>query len=279
MGRLGGGEQGYGSDADVMFVCEPKPGVSDADAVKWASSVAETMRKALGSPSQDPPLLVDADLRPEGRQGPLVRTLDSYRAYYARWSEDWEAQALLKARPVAGDPTLGKRFIAAINPIRYPANGLTPVQIREIRRIKARVDSERLPRGADPTTHTKLGRGGLADVEWTIQLLQLRYAHEFPALRTTATLEGMAAAQEAELLAPPDAEALRAAWLLATKARNATMLVRGKASDQLPTQARELAAVARAVTGQSVTKPGEFLDDYRRTTRHARAVIERVFYE
>jgi len=278
MGRLGGGELGYGSDADVVFVCEPKTGVSDADAVKWASSVAEVMRKALGSPSQDPPLLVDADLRPEGRQGPLVRTLDSYRAYYAKWSQEWEAQALLRARPVAGDKDLGERFIASINPIRYPEGGLNPAQVREIRRIKARVDSERLPRGADPSTHTKLGRGGLADVEWTVQLLQLRYAHQFPTLRTTATLPGIAAAQEAELLTPADATALRTAWLLATEARNATMLVRGKAYDQLPTQARELAAVASAVTGHTVTEPGEFLDDYRRTTRHARAVIERVFY-
>jgi glutamate-ammonia-ligase adenylyltransferase len=279
MGRLGGAELGYGSDADVLFVCEPKPGVSDGDAVRWAGSVAEVLRKALGSPSQDPPLLVDADLRPEGRQGPLVRTLDSYRAYYAKWSEPWEAQALLRACPIAGDPDLGARFVAEIDPIRYPAGGLEPSQVREIRRIKARVDGERLPRGADPSTHTKLGRGGLADVEWTVQLIQLRHAHEIPALRTTSTLVGLHAAVSAALLDPADADGLRAAWLLATEARNATMLVRGKASDQLPTQARELAAVASAATGHTVTEPGEFLDDYRRTTRRARAVIERVFYE
>ena len=279
MGRLGGGELGYGSDADVLFVCKPNPGVSDVDAAKWASSVAEALREALGSPSQDPPLVVDADLRPEGRQGPLVRTLDSYLAYYAKWSEPWEAQALLRARPIAGDAELGAEFIAAIDPVRYPAEGLTPPQIREIRRIKARVDSERLPRGADPWTHTKLGRGGLADVEWTVQLLQLRHAHEVPALRTTATLAGIDAAAEAGLLADADAEALSAAWLLATKARNATMLVRGKASDQLPTSVRELAAVASAVNGKTEPEPGRFDDEYRRTMRRARAVIERVFYE
>ncbi|HEY0807127.1 MAG TPA: bifunctional [glutamine synthetase] adenylyltransferase/[glutamine synthetase]-adenylyl-L-tyrosine phosphorylase, partial [Pseudonocardiaceae bacterium] len=279
MGRLGGDELGYGSDADVLFVCEPNPGVSDADAVRWAGSVAETLRKVLGRPSQDPPLEIDADLRPEGRQGPLVRTLDSYRAYYAKWAQTWEAQALLRARPIAGDPALGARFIAEIDPIRYPAGGLDQTQIREIRRIKARVDSERLPRGADPSTHTKLGRGGLADIEWTLQLIQLRHAHAVPGLRTTATLTGLTAAEDAGLLTSTDAEALRTAWLLVTQARNATMLVRGKASDQLPAQARELAAVASAATGHTVTEPGEFLDEYRRTTRHARAVIERVFYE
>jgi glutamate-ammonia-ligase adenylyltransferase len=279
MGRLGGQELGYGSDADVLFVCEPNEGVAESSAVRWAGSVAEAVRTALGSPSQDPPLLVDADLRPEGRQGPLVRTLDSYVAYYAKWADVWESQALLRARVIAGDADLGARFIAAIDPVRYPEQGLDATQVREIRRIKARVESERLPRGADPGTHTKLGRGGLADVEWTVQLLQLRHGARIPALRTTSTVDGIRAARDAELLAEPDAVELLASWLLATKARNATMLVRGKASDQLPSGLRELHAVADLVSGRNGADPGEFLDEYRRTTRRARAVVERVFYE
>jgi glutamate-ammonia-ligase adenylyltransferase len=279
MGRLGGNELGYGSDADVLFVCAPNEGVSDPDAARWAGSVAEALRSALGSPSQDPPLLVDADLRPEGRQGPLARTLDSYLAYYAKWADVWEAQALLRARPVAGDAELGAEFIAGIDPVRYPEDGLDAAQVREIRRIKARVEGERLPRGADPSTHTKLGRGGLADVEWTVQLWQLRHGHEIPALRTTSTVDGIRAAAEAGLVAAEDAAELESAWLLATKARNATMLVHGKASDQLPHAIRELSAVADLVTGRREADPGEFLDQYRRTTRHARTVVERVFYE
>ncbi|KAA2262859.1 bifunctional [glutamine synthetase] adenylyltransferase/[glutamine synthetase]-adenylyl-L-tyrosine phosphorylase [Solihabitans fulvus] len=279
MGRLGGRELGYGSDADVLFVCEPTEGHTDDEAVRFAGSVAETVRRLLGSPSQDPPLEVDTDLRPEGRNGPLVRSLDSYRAYYAQWSEVWEAQALLRARFVAGDRGLGERFLAAVQPVRYPAGGLDAAHAREIRRIKARVDAERLPRGADPTTHTKLGRGGLADVEWTIQLLQLQHAHEVPALRTPSTLAGLAAAAEAGLLDAADAEELRASWVIATRARNAATLVRGKQSDQVPTSGRELAAVASALGYRSDVDPGEFLDEYRRTTRRARAVVERVFYE
>ncbi|GAA2992726.1 bifunctional [glutamine synthetase] adenylyltransferase/[glutamine synthetase]-adenylyl-L-tyrosine phosphorylase [Actinokineospora diospyrosa] len=279
MGRLGGGELGYGSDADVMFVCEPAPGVTDSDALKYAGRVAQTVRKLLGSPTQDPPLQVDVDLRPEGRQGPIVRTLDSYRAYYAQWGEIWEAQALLRARPVAGDADLGARFIEVIDPVRYPAGGLDPAQVREIRRIKARVDTERLPRGADPATHTKLGRGGLADVEWTVQLLQLRNAHAVPALRTTSTMDGLTAAVAADLLTEDDATALREAWLLATRVRNAATLVRGKQTDQLPSHGRELAAVAAAMGTPLTEDPGKFLDDYRRTTRHARAVVEHVFYD
>ncbi|SEF36577.1 glutamate-ammonia-ligase adenylyltransferase [Amycolatopsis pretoriensis] len=279
MGRLGGAELGYGSDADVLFVCEPSEGVSDADAVKFASSVAETVRKMLGAPSSDPALEVDADLRPEGRSGPLVRTLESYRTYYARWGEVWEAQALLRARFVAGDDELGERFTAMIDPIRYPEGGLDATKAREIRRIKARVETERLPRGADPTRHTKLGRGGLADVEWTVQLLQLQHAHSVPELRTTSTLDALAVLPGAGLATKSEADSLREAWLLATRVRNAGMLVRGKAVDEVPGSGRDLAAVARVLGQSAADDPGEFLDTYRRITRRAHTVVEHLFYE
>ncbi len=201
MGRLGGRELGYGSDADVLFVCEPADGVQDSDAVKWAMTVAEQIRALLGTPSADPPLEVDANLRPEGRSGPLVRTLASYAAYYEQWAQPWEIQALLRADAVAGDADLGQRFLHLVDKTRYPSGGVSAEAVLEIRRMKARVDSERLPRGADPKTHTKLGRGGLADIEWTVQLLQLRYASEIEALHNTSTLESLDAAAEAGLIA------------------------------------------------------------------------------
>ncbi|MCO1656933.1 bifunctional [glutamine synthetase] adenylyltransferase/[glutamine synthetase]-adenylyl-L-tyrosine phosphorylase [Pseudonocardia sp. S2-4] len=278
MGRLGGAEIGYSSDADVLFVCEPVEGADDRDAVRHATTIVETVRRRLAAPSPDPALVVDADLRPEGRQGALVRTLDSYRGYYARWSETWEAQALLRARPVAGDADLGRRFIEMIDPIRYPDNGIGDQAVTEIRRIKARVDAERLPRGADRGTHTKLGLGGLADVEWTVQLLQLRHAGDVPELRTTSTLDGLREAGEAGLIDEADAAALATGWTMATRARNAVMLVRGKPGDQLPRSGRELAAVAVGLGYPPGGDPGVFLDDYRRATRRARAVVERVFY-
>jgi glutamate-ammonia-ligase adenylyltransferase len=277
MGRLGGAELGYGSDADVLFVCEPVGDTSDHDAAKWATGIAETVRRKLASPTPDPALVVDADLRPEGRSGPLVRTLDSYRAYYARWSEPWEAQALLRATAVAGDEDLGTRFLHMVDPIRYPAAGIDAATVTEIRRIKARVDEERLPRGADRRTHTKLGHGGLADVEWTVQLLQMQHAGDVPELRTTSTLEGLQEAAEAGLLQREDADELAAGWRMASRARNAVMLVKGKPGDQVPRTGRELAAVASAL-GYPPGDPGVFLDDYRRATRRARAVVERVFY-
>ncbi|MCU1678711.1 MAG: bifunctional [glutamine synthetase] adenylyltransferase/[glutamine synthetase]-adenylyl-L-tyrosine, partial [Frankiales bacterium] len=277
MGRLGGCEQGYGSDADVLFVHEPFDGVSDEEAVTAAHQVAEEMRSLLAVPAPDPALRVDADLRPEGRQGPLVRSLSSYAAYYERWSEIWEAQALTRAAPLAGDADLTRRFLELIDPVRYPEAGLTDAHVKEIRRIKARVEAERLPRGADPATHTKLGRGGLADVEWTVQLLQLQHGHRVPSLRTPNTLSALEALAAAGLVTPEDAAAMAEAWSLATRVRNAVMLVRGRAGDSLPTDTRELAAVSRAV-GFPAGATGAFVEHYRKTTRRARAVVERVFF-
>lgn len=278
MGRLGGGELSYGSDADVMFVCEPVGGAEESVAVRWSVTVAEQVRALLGTPSADPPLEVDTNLRPEGRSGPLVRTLASYEAYYARFAQTWEVQALLRAHRVAGDEDLGLRFLLMVDKTRYPPGGVSPEAVREIRRMKARIDAERLPRGADPNTHTKLGRGGLADVEWTVQLLQLRHAHEIEALHSTSTLETLDAIGAAELIAEGDVDLLRQAWLTATRARNALVLVRGKPTDQLPGPGRQLNAVAVAA-GWKGSDGSEFLDNYLRVTRRAKTVVRRVFGE
>lgn len=276
MGRLGGLELGYGSDADVLFVCDPRAGQDETVAVKWSIGVAEQVQRLLGAPSTDPPLQVDAGLRPEGRNGALVRTLAAYDAYYRQWAQPWEVQALLRAHQVAGDQELGLRFLHLIDEVRYPAGGVSAESVREIRRIKARVDAERLPRGANPATHTKLGRGGLADVEWTVQLMQLRYAHEVSSLHNTSTLESLAAIERAGLLGSEDVALLRDAWLTATKARNALVLVRGKPADQLPGPGRLLSAIAR-VAGWPNDDGSEFLDNYMRVTRRAKTVVERVF--
>ncbi|GAA2425505.1 bifunctional [glutamine synthetase] adenylyltransferase/[glutamine synthetase]-adenylyl-L-tyrosine phosphorylase [Actinomadura vinacea] len=276
MGRFGGHELGYGSDADVMFVHDPLPGADERDAGRAAHAVAEELRKLLALPAPDPPLEIDPNLRPEGRQGPLVRTLASYAAYYARWSAPWESQALLRADPIIGDPELCERFRALIDPVRWPEDGIDDAAVRQIRRLKARMESERLPRGVDRRLHTKLGPGGLSDVEWVAQLLQLRHAHDVPALRTTRTLATLDAAASARLLDGEDARVLSEAWQLATRIRNTMMLVRGRASDLLPTDHhKERSAVTRVLNYPGT---GDLLEDYRRHARRARAVVDRVFY-
>nr|WP_194918635.1 bifunctional [glutamine synthetase] adenylyltransferase/[glutamine synthetase]-adenylyl-L-tyrosine phosphorylase [Catenulispora rubra] len=331
VGRFGGRELGYGSDADVLFVHDPLPddGVeADPEGIAWdatangsapssvavasngaangaaatdsarrvsavspvshvspqreraatdaAHAVANELRRLLQIPTPDPPLIIDADLRPEGRQGPLVRTLGSYAEYYRRWSEVWESQALLRAEPVAGDPELGREFMELIDPLRRPVSGLDETAVREIRRIKARVEAERLPRGADKALHTKLGPGGLSDVEWTVQLLQLCHAHEVPALQTTRTRLALSGAVDAGLLEPDDAEILDEAWIEATRVRNGIMLVRGRAGDSIPNDIKERAGIAMYLGSENSE---EFVEEYRRSARRARAVVERVFYD
>lgn len=278
MGRYGGQEMSYGSDADVIYVFDTVPGADPNNAAKVAMRTVEQMVKLLSKPGPDPALGLDAALRPEGKQGALVRSIDGYAEYYQRWSKPWEMQALLRARPAAGDPLLGARFVQLIDRIRYPQDGLAAADVREIRRVKARVDNERLPRGADPHTHLKLGRGGLTDIEWTVQLIQLQHAGKDHGLQTVGTLEAIDAAVQAEHLSPDDADALEDSWKLVSRCRDANMLIKGKLSDQLPRHASELVAVARLLGYPADTGAGQFLDDYQRVTRRAHTVAEKLFY-
>jgi glutamate-ammonia-ligase adenylyltransferase len=277
VGRLGGRELNYGSDADVLFVHKPRPGDDPNQAQQAALATFTEVRRLLGVTGPEPTLEVDAGLRPEGRQGALVRSLSSYAEYYSRWSAPWEAQSLTRARPVAGELDLGQEYIELIDPLRWPVGGLSDTYLREIRRIKARVEAERLPRGADPHRHLKLGRGALADVEWTVQLLQLKFAGDVPELRTPSTLGALEAARQAELVDDADAEVLAEAWRFASVLRNAVMLWRGRPSDLLPVNYRELDGIAR-LAGYPPASSGRMDDDYQRTTRRARAVVERLFY-
>ncbi len=300
MGRYGGHESGFGSDADVIFVHDPLPsldGAGDRRASEAAQAVGTELRRLLSLPAPDPPLLVDADLRPEGKQGPLVRSLAACRAYYQRRAAAWERQALLRAEFAVGDAALGAEFIALADQFRYPADGLDEPAVREIRRIKARMESERIPRGTDRALHLKLGPGGLSDVEWTAQLLQLQHGHAVEALRTTRTIEALDAAVAAGLASHADAEALAASWRFGSRIRNAIMLVRGRPGDALPGKHDELTAVARLLGYKPSASPADATarysnsgsawsdtpaqaleEDYRRTARRARKVMDRLFY-
>lgn len=281
MGRQGGREIGYGSDADVMYVHRALPGFSDAEAQEQAARIVAKISSLLTQPVKpaimaERVLQMDADLRPEGKNGAMVRSLDSFAEYYKRWALIWEAQALLRARPMAGDDALAADFLALIDPIRYP-EAVSMQDVREIRRIKARVESERLPRGADPARHLKLGRGGLSDVEWLVQLLQLQHAGKHPELRTTSTLPALEAAGRLGLLEAEDAELLAQAWRLASRIRSANVIWNGRASDLLPSSRRDLEAVARWC-GYEPGQAAALEEDYLRVSRRARAVFERVFY-
>jgi len=273
MGRLGGAELGFGSDADVMFVYRVVAGSDESGAATAAQIVQD-----LSDFSADARLALelDLDLRPEGKNGPQVRSLDSYAAYYEKWGEVWETQALLRARALAGSQSLIADFVNMIDAIRFQR----PVShdgAREIRRIKARVESERLPQGADPTRHLKLGRGSLSDVEWTVQLMQLQHGYEFANLRTPSTLKALDALVADDLMAEEDAARLREAWILSSRVRSALTLWGSRSHDTLPTDVVELDGIARLL-GYAPGKASLLEEDYLRVTRRARAVFDRLFY-
>src|SRR5699024_2271636 len=281
MGRLGGAEIGYASDADVMFVHDPLPGADPETAQQWALEVATRVPALLGSTGSEPKLAGAADLRPEGRQGPMVRTLASYAEYYARWAQGWERQALLRARVVGGDADLGEAFVELIDPLRYPEGGVDLRELRELRRIKARVEAERMPRGVPPTHHLKLGRGGLTDVEWTAQLLQLQHAHERPELRVTGPRATLAAAEAAGPGGAEDRQSLAEAWQLATRLRNANVLSSGRTTaarvDRLPAERLALVRISRLL-GYPAGHADDLEEDWMRAARRARRVMEDIFY-
>jgi len=281
MGRQGGREIGYGSDADVLFVQRPVPGATAQAAQEQALRIVTDLVSWTAKPLKpaipaEVKLKVDSDLRPEGRQGMLVRSLDAYATYYQRWVEIWERQALQRARPFAGDDQLAEDFMELIRPVRY-GKGLDESEIRDIRKIKARVESERLPRGADPNRHLKLGRGSLSDIEWLVQFYQLQYAWKHESLRTTSTLRALEELAKLELIAQDDSELLAIAWRLATQIRSAEIITSGRSSDVLPSSARDMEAVARWC-GYEPHFGVELEEDYLRATRHARGIFELLFY-
>ena len=275
MGRWGGEEMNHASDVDAMFVMSDAAG---PDGTRVGTQLINEIRKLLSAPGSDPALQVDVDLRPEGKGGALVRSLEAYRNYYRRWSSTWEMQALVRAEAAAGDLDLGRALMGVIEDKRWPEGGLSAGQLVEIRRLKARMETERMPRGVDPTKHTKLGPGGLVDVEWTVQLLQLQHAHAHPSLRTTGTIAALDALRELDLIAADDALALREAWLMASRIRNQIMLVRGRGADLLPADPRELDGVARLM-GYGPAETSHLVNDYRRLARRASQVVGRLFWD
>lgn len=272
MGRFGGSELGFSSDADVMWVFRDT-GLGDD-----AHKAAERIVRLVNDFTEDMrfPLDIDANLRPEGKNGPIVRSLDAYRAYYERWGDTWETQALVRSRPIAGDASLQQDFGSMADTLRY-TQPLTDNGLREIRRIKARVETERLPMGEDPSRNLKLGRGSLSDVEWLVQVIQLQHGTEFPELRTPSTLVALNAAVTRNLLSATDATILRDAWLMASRVRSAITLWSAQNSDALTTNSRELEGIAR-VMAYPAGDARQFEDDYLRASRRARHVFERLFY-
>ena len=264
MGRFGGAELAYSSDLDVMIVFD-----DEQVPPLHAEHLAEAFLKLVNGETPVHRLYeLDLSLRPEGHKGPLARSLKAYETYYDRWAQVWERQALTRGRVVAGDTSVGDRFASLARRFVWD-KPLTEDDIRQIRRMKARVERERVPSGEDPAFHLKLGPGSLSDVEWTVQLLQLQNG-----LRAEGTLDALRALTATGALGTEDAAVLVEAYEFCEAARNRLYLVRGHPGDSLPSSGHQLTTLARSLGTTST----ELREQYRRLTRRARRVTERLFY-
>jgi len=264
VGRLGGAELSYASDLDVIFVFDG-PG---AGAFEEADRVATGLLRFIGGSTPAGRIYeIDASLRPEGKQGSMARSLEAYRSYWDRYALVWERQAMLRARPLAGDLGLGRLLLDELSPHIWA--GLSAEDTREIRRMKARIERERMPAGEDPAFHLKLGRGSLSDIEFTAQLLQLRHG-----VAATGTSEAIGRLVVAGALDPDDGEVLLEAYRFCEQTRNRWYLVNSAPGDALPSRPEELLWLARSLD----LTPAGLRERYRRVTRRARTVVERVFY-
>jgi glutamate-ammonia-ligase adenylyltransferase len=210
MGKCGARELNYISDVDVIFVAEPREGVDETKALQAATRLAQGMMRACSTSTPEGSLWeVDAALRPEGKSGPLVRTLASHLTYYRRWAKTWEFQALLKARPVAGDLDLGEEYVGAINELVWHAAARDHF-VEDVQAMRRKVEAN--VRASEADRQLKLGPGGLRDIEFAVQLLQLVHGRSDGLLRRRATLPALAALSRGGYVGRDDAKALAEAY-------------------------------------------------------------------
>jgi glutamate-ammonia-ligase adenylyltransferase len=268
LGRLGAEELSFASDLDVQFVYDGEGPDPFHEASRAAERVMESVR-AQG-------WAIDADLRPEGKAGPLARSLVSFLEYWSRWAETWEFQSLLRARFVAGDEALGRRFVSNARDVAYPEL-LTREQIVAVRRMRVRMEEERVrPKGAG-RYHFKLGYGGLADVQFAVELALMRDGAHHPDVRRTRTIEAIEALAAERLIEDSVALSLSEAFGFLTSIKATLELERRVQAEVLPPSPEGQAALATRL-GYGERGRHRFLQDYRRITRRARLAMERVFY-
>jgi len=270
LGKLGGRELNYSSDVDLLLL-------RSADAPEPpAHRLAELLIRYLTEPTQEGYLYrVDLRLRPYGRVGPLVPTLPGFAAYLERNAGLWEQQACLKLRPVAGPDELQQALLPAVVPIVHrprPAGDSRS----DIRRMKARVERELIHTGEGP--NVKLGVGGIRDVEFTVQYLQLENGHRLPDLRTGSTLTALERLTAARLLSPEDHDRLRSAYCFLRTVEHRLQMMHSRQLHSLPDDRRELRKLALRMgfADGAVAAEQQFDDLYTRHTNNVREVFDRL---
>jgi glutamate-ammonia-ligase adenylyltransferase len=270
MGKLGAREPSFASDLDVVFVYEGEGPDQQREAVDAAERIMRAVRDAGWE--------IDADLRPEGRNGPLARSLAGFLEYWERYAEPWEFQALLRARAVAGDRALGRRFENAAADLTFPPDGITMDRVAEIRRMRERIERERVRPAEATKFHFKLGYGSLADVQFTVEMLLLRHGGPEPEVRTTSTLRAIELLTERRLIEQSVARDLGEAFVFLNDLKCAMEVDRRVHAELVPPGAEEQTALARRLGYEEYPRQA-FLDDYLRITRRCRRAMERAFAE
>lgn len=269
MGKLGGRELNYSSDIDVLFIHDDDPA--------QAEKAAEELLHAIGEVTPEGQAFrIDANLRPEGKQGPLARSLDSYLEYYRRWAHPWEHQALIKARASGGRLDLAQRLIEETRDLSFP-DRVPDGALAQIRHLKARMEKERIPRGIQPRRHMKMGPGGLADIEFAAQLLQIQHGARFEGLQVPGTRPALSHAADLDLVPASDALRLIEAYDFLSKLRDRLFLMVGRPGDVLPTKPEDEEALAVAMGYRNQPRQ-ELEEEYLRITRRARRVVEPLIY-
>jgi glutamate-ammonia-ligase adenylyltransferase len=269
LGKLGAEELNFASDLDVVFVYEGE----GHEELRRAGELGERVLAGIRDAGWEP----DADLRPEGRAGPLARSLAAFLEYWERYAQTWEFQSLLRARFVAGDAALGQRFCSLAGDFAYPEH-LSLDQVAEILRMRERIERERVkPLGAG-TFHFKLGYGSLADVQFAVELSLMRHGGEHAEVRTRRTLDAVEKLAQARLIEDSVARALGDGFVFLSDVKNALEVDRRVHAEALPPSPEEQTALARRLGYEEYPRQS-FLEDYRRITRRTRRAMERVFAE
>jgi glutamate-ammonia-ligase adenylyltransferase len=272
MGKLGGRELNYASDIDVLFVHE---GLTEE-----AERTARALLAVMTTATVDGIVFrTDANLRPEGRAGRLSRTLASYASYYAEWAQTWEFQALIKARAVAGDPVLGEEFVAMTRPHVWPER-LAPDAVREIRAMKERSEDLTNRRGlAD--RELKRGRGGIRDIEFAVQLLQLVHGRHDTTVRSPNTLDALAQLAAAEYVSAHDAARLDDAYHFLRTVEHRLQLYDEQQTHTIPTDERAQVRLARVLGYRDEGRRSareQFAADFRARQAVVRSIHEHLFF-
>jgi glutamate-ammonia-ligase adenylyltransferase len=264
-GKLGGEELNYSSDIDLMFLYAEEgetrgKRISPIGADEFfARVVSEIVRLLAAHTDQGQAYRVDLRLRPEGQRGPLARSLRSTLAYYDNMGRTWERQALIKVRPVAGDRELGQRFVQAIEPFVY-RKYLSFAEINEIKAHKRKIEQKTSQAGTSQT-EVKTGRGGIRDIEFTIQFLQLLNGGDLPGVRQRSSLAALAALEQAGCVTHQEYRVLDDAYRFLRKTEHRLQLLFDLQTHQLPSGEDELRKLALRMgyaprEGEAPAEPG-----------------------